>query len=82
MSPDIRVSKGRLLNKISTCNNSHDLTGCVVVSMNVISLNPSIDIDFAEEKCIEIICESELEFCEVNTGNMGLLLRLSFTVAI
>lgn len=35
--------------------------------MDVISLCPSIGIDYAVEKNIQIICESELEVCNVKT---------------
>ncbi|CAI9736053.1 Hypothetical predicted protein [Octopus vulgaris] len=73
MSPDVCVNMEDL-SKISTCNYSNDLTCCVVDSMDVISLYPSIDIDCAVEKFIEAICESEVEFRE----ELGLLLRLSY----
>lgn len=43
--------------------------------MDVISHYPSIDIDFAVKKCIEIICESEVVFCEINARELGHLVR-------
>lgn len=56
-----------ILSKICTYNQTNDLTSCVVDSMKGISLKPFEVRDYDVEKCIEIICEKEVEFCEVNT---------------
>ncbi|CAI9737557.1 dynein regulatory complex subunit 6-like isoform X6 [Octopus vulgaris] len=49
MSPDVCDSTEDLLSRISDCNKTCDLTGCIVGSMDVVSLYPSIDVDFAVE---------------------------------
>ena len=41
---------------------------------------PSIDIDFAAEKCVEIIIESSVQFENVNTMELGLYLSLTMSV--
>ncbi|CAI9715573.1 Hypothetical predicted protein [Octopus vulgaris] len=78
MSPDVCDSTEDLLSRINVCNNTCDLTGCIVGNMDVVSLYPSIDVDFAVEKCVEMINESEVEFRNVNTEELGLLLRLTY----
>ncbi|CAI9736119.1 Hypothetical predicted protein [Octopus vulgaris] len=78
MSPDVCDSTEDLLSRISDCNKTCDLTGCIVGSMDVVSLYPSIDVDFAVEKCVEMINESQVEFCNVDTEELGLLLRLTY----
>ena len=45
--------------------------------MDIVSLYPSIDIDVTVEKCVEMISESEIEFCNVNTEELSLLIRLA-----
>ncbi|CAI9734882.1 Hypothetical predicted protein [Octopus vulgaris] len=77
MSPDVCDSTEDLLSRINDCNNTCDLTGCLVDSMDVVSLYPSIDVDFAV-KCVEMINESKVEFRNVNTEEQGLLLRLTY----
>ncbi|CAI9723023.1 Hypothetical predicted protein [Octopus vulgaris] len=76
MSPDVCDSTEDL-GWINDCNNTCDLTGCMVGSMDVVSLYPSIDVDFAVEKFVEMINESQVEFRNVNTEELGLLLRLT-----
>lgn len=71
----ICVSREVLLNKVSTCNHSSDLTGLAVGSIVASSIYTFIDIDFAEETFTEIICESEVEFCELNARELSLLFR-------
>lgn len=56
-----------ILSKICTYNQTNDLTSCVVDSMKGISLKSFEVRDYDVEKCIEIIFEKEVEFCEVNT---------------
>lgn len=76
MSSNVSVNS-----RIRRCNHSNGLKGCVLSSMDVISLYLSIDIAFAVEKCIEIICDSEVEFYEVNTGELGLF-KLSYDMTL
>ena len=45
--------------------------------MDVKALYPSIDIDFAVEKCVEIIVESGVTFENVNNDKLGLYLALT-----
>ncbi|CAI9732667.1 Hypothetical predicted protein [Octopus vulgaris] len=71
MSPDVCDSMEDLLSRINDCNNTCDLTGCMVGSMDVVSLYPSIDVDFAVEVCVEMINESKVEFCNVNAMSTG-----------
>ncbi|CAI9718740.1 Hypothetical predicted protein [Octopus vulgaris] len=77
---DVCVSTEDRHSRISSFNHPNDLTGCVVASIDIISLYPSMDIDFAVEKRIEIICESEVEFREVKERELGLLLKQSMTI--
>ncbi|CAI9725075.1 Hypothetical predicted protein [Octopus vulgaris] len=46
MSPDVCDSTADLLSRINDCNNTCDLAGCMVGSTDVVSLYPSIDVDF------------------------------------
>ena len=48
--------------------------------MDVKALYPSIDIDFAVEKCVEMIKKSEVKFEKVNTDELGLYLSLTINV--
>ena len=45
--------------------------------MDVKALYPSIDIDFATEKCVEMIIESDTSFQNINTDELGLYLALT-----
>ncbi|CAI9737260.1 Hypothetical predicted protein [Octopus vulgaris] len=58
MSPDVCDSTEDLLSRISDCNKTCDLTGCIVGSMDVVSLYPSIDVDFAVEKLSLVDCHN------------------------
>ncbi|CAI9727488.1 Hypothetical predicted protein [Octopus vulgaris] len=78
MTPDVCDSMEDLLSRINDCNNTCDLTGCMVGSMDVVSLYPSMDVDLALEKCVEMINKSKVEFRNVNTEELGLLLRLTY----
>lgn len=64
--------------RINDRNNTCDLTGFIVCTMDWVSLYLSIYVVFAIEKCVEMISESEVEFCNVSTEELGLLPRLSY----
>lgn len=66
------------LSRMNDCNNTCDVTWCIVGSVDAVSLYPSIDVDFEVEKCVEIISKSEMEFQNVNTVELGLLLGLGY----
>lgn len=76
--PQESVSTKDLLSRSSRCNHFNNISGCVVGSMYVISPSPSIDIDFAVERCIEIICDGEVGFREINMRELDHLLKLSY----
>ena len=58
-------------------NETVDLTHCIIGSMDVKALYPSIDIEFAVEKCVEMIVESKMNFENVNADELGLYLSLT-----
>ena len=66
-----------MLSRVKLVNETVDLTDCVIGSMDVKALYPSIDIDFAVEKCVEMIIESDVKFQNVNTDELGLYLSLT-----
>ena len=66
-----------MLSRVKLVNETVDLTNCVIGSMDVKALYPSIDIDFAVEKCVEMIIESDVKFQNVNTDELGLYLSLT-----
>ena len=45
--------------------------------MDVKALYPSIDIDFATEKCVEMITKSNTSFENINTDKLDLYLALT-----
>ena len=65
-----------LLSRISDLNNTEDLSNCIVGSMDVKALYPSIDIDFSVDRCVELLCESEIEFRNIDVTELGLYLAL------
>ena len=48
--------------------------------MDVKALYPSIDIDFAVEKCVEMIEKSESIFENIDTEELGLYLSLTLSL--
>ena len=66
-----------MLSRVRMVNETVDLRNCVIGSMDVKALYPSIDIDFAVEKCVEMIVESGVTFKNVNTDELGLYLALT-----
>ena len=65
-----------ILSRISTINETEDSTDCVLGSMDVESLYPSIDVDFAVEKCVELLQESDITFENVQADELGLYITL------
>ena len=66
-----------LLSKITECNESENLTRSILGSMDVKALYLSIDVDFAVDKCIELINESAMEFVNIDTDQLGLFLMMT-----
>ena len=66
-----------LLSKIKECNESENLTKSIVGSMDVTALYPSIDVDFAVDKCIQLIDESDMEFINIDTDELGSFLMMT-----
>ena len=54
------------LSRIEKVNNEEDLEGCIIGSMDVTALYPSIDIEFSVDKCVELIQQSNVQFNHVN----------------
>ena len=48
-----------MLSRVREINDTVNLDNCVIGSMDVKALYPSIDIDFATEKCVDMIKESD-----------------------
>ena len=65
-----------MLSRVRRVNETVDLSNCIIGSMDVKALYPSIDIDFAVEKCVEMIIESGVTFENVDTDELGLYLSL------
>ena len=66
-----------MLGKVKRINEEVDLRNCVIGSMDVKALYPSIEIDFAVDKCIEMIIKSESNFEKIDTEELGLYLSLT-----
>ena len=73
LSDDVCDSTDDMLSRVERCN-EQDLTNCIVDSMDVDALYPSIDIEFAVEKCMELLIKSGIQFKNVDTGELGLFL--------
>ena len=70
------TSREDLLSKIEHINESEDLEDCIIGSMDVKALYPSIDIEFSVDRCVEMILNSSIEFKNVNIMEVGLYLAL------
>ena len=66
-----------MLSRVREINETVNLDNCVIGSMDVKALYPSIDIDFATEKCVDMITESDTSFDNINTDELGLYLALT-----
>ena len=69
-----------MLGRVRRVNEEIDLKNCVIGSMDVKALYPSIDIDFAVEKCVEMVIKSDTKFEKVNAEELGLYLSLTISV--
>ena len=65
-----------LLSRIDKLNESEDLDNCIIGSMDVSALYPSIDIDFSVDRCVEMIQDSDAKFDHINVDELGLYLSL------
>ena len=77
LAPEACNSTEDLLSRIEHINKNEDLTGCIIGSMDVDALYPSIDIEFAVDRCVDLILESGIEFKDVNINELGLYLALT-----
>jgi len=78
LSEDVCDSTDDMLARVTKCN-ERDLSGCIVGSMDVESLYPSIDIDFAVDKCIELLQDSGIQFTNIDFDELGLFLIFNDT---
>ena len=78
LSEDVCNSTDDMLSRVSKCNQS-DLSGCIVGSMDVEALYPSIDIEFAVERCIELLRESGIQYTNIDFDELGLFLAFNDT---
>ena len=69
-----------MLSRVRVVNETVDLNNCIIGSMDVKALYPSIDIDFAVEKCVEMILKSNVKFENIDTVELGLYLSLTMSV--
>ena len=76
-SVDVCESTEDLLSRIRECNQQQNLDKCIVGSMDVKALYPSIDIKFSVEKCEQMLCESSIEFRHIDINELGLFLSLT-----
>ena len=65
-----------LLSKIEDVNINEDLSECIIGSMDVAALYPSIDIEFSVNRCVDMIFNSEVKFNNINVEELGLYLAL------
>ena len=66
-----------MLSRVREINETVNLENCIIGSMDVKALYPSIDIDFATEKCVDMITESDTSFDNINADELGLYLALT-----
>ena len=66
-----------MLSRVEKCNQNKDLNNCIIGSFDVDALYPSIDIDFAVEKCLELISSSTIPFIGIDFAEVGLYLSLT-----
>ena len=66
-----------LLCRVRHCNDHELLDNCIIGSMDVEALYPSIDIDFSLSCCAELLMESDVSFENVDYSELGLFLALT-----
>lgn len=67
-----------LVSRIDTYNCNRNLTCCVVSRMEVVMFYLSTDVDFAIDRCTDVIRDSEIKFRYVDNNNLGLFSRLTY----
>ena len=75
--PEICDSTADMLARVEKCNQEKDLKNCIIGSFDVEALYPSIDVDFAVEKCLELIMENNIKFKGIDFDEVGLYLALT-----
>ena len=80
LSEDVCDSTEDMLSRVSTCN-EEDLSDCIVGSMDVEALYPSIDIDFASDRCIKLLRDSGIRFTNIDADELGLFLVYNDTLS-
>ena len=78
-APTTCESTEDLLSRIHDANARQNLDKAIIGSMDVKALYPSIDVDFAVDKCMEIVQDSNTEFENVDTDELGLFISLTVT---
>ena len=66
-----------LLYRIDNCNKNEDLRDCIIGSFDVEALYPSIDINFAVDKCVDLLFESGINYNNININELGLYLMIT-----
>ena len=66
-----------MLSHINWTNENTDIKNCVIGSFDVDALYPSIEVNFAIEKCLEIILASDITFKGIDFAEIGLYLSLT-----
>ena len=76
-SPTSCESTEDLQSQVNLANSTGKLDKAIIGSMDAKALYPSLDVDFAVEKCLEIIMESDAEFNNIDTDELGLFIALT-----
>ena len=66
-----------MLSRVNNCNQTTDLSDCIIGSFDVDALYPSIDVDFAIVKCLERISSNAITFKGIDFAQVGLYLSLT-----
>ena len=77
LAEEICDSTDDMLSRINQVNESTDLKNCIIGSFDVDALYPSIDVNFAIEKCLELILQSDITFKGIDFAEIGLYLSLT-----
>ena len=70
-------STSDMLARVERCNKEKDLKNCIIGSFDVEALYPSIDVDLAVDKCLELISNSNITFKGIDFAEVGLYLSLT-----
>lgn len=74
MYPDVGDNKEEFLSRTKRCQRVYNLTGCITGNSNVVTLYKSTDVEFAMEKRVKVINESDVESHGVELEDVDLLL--------